>query len=174
MLPSILKMSDTLYSNDSGWNSYLIKIGDFARTIDRDFLSSVCLEHFDRFNYNFPEFNINNHRLERVSFTAEQIYNEVRYCDNKPLDFWYSQVDDYLKNTSSLAYPELKYCIENKKWSFCPVIIDHIFGCELGGRRLGHPYHLIEGTHRVSFINRLYERNIIDASSIHELIVIKP
>ncbi len=174
MLPSILKKSDTRYQGDLNWESYLIQVGDFAETIDRDFLSSICLEHFDRFNRCFPEFDINKHRVERVSFTAEQIYSEVRYDDNKPLDFWYFQVDDYLNGTSRLTYPPLEYCLKNRTWSFSPVVIDHAFGCELGGCRLGHPYHLIEGTHRVSFINRLLELNIIDASSTHEMLIIRP
>lgn len=174
MLPSIFKKPDTRYRGDSDWESYLIQIGDFSKTIDRDFLSSICLEHFDRFNRYFPKFDINEHRVDRVLFTAGQIYNEVYYDDNKRLDFWYFQADDYLEGTSSLIYPLLEYCMKNKKWSFCPVVIDHAFGCELGGRRLGHPYHLIEGTHRVSFINRLLELNIIDASSTHKLLIIRP
>lgn len=174
MLPMILKKLDTRYRDDGEWQQYLNSIGDFANTIDLDFLSSICLEHFDRFNRNFPRFDVHNHKIERVALSADQIYSDVRYDDNKPLDFWYFQVDDYLSGASTLNYPQLKHCIEHKQWTFCPVIVEHGFGCEFGGRRLGSPFHLIEGTHRVSFINRLLELGDIAGDSLHEFITIKP
>jgi len=173
MLPVELKRSGTLYGNNEVWQSYLNSIGDFASSIDHDFLSSICLEHFDRFNSCFPKFDVHKHKIERISLTAKMIYRNVRYGDNKKLDFWYFQVDECLSGSSNLSYPQLQYCMEYKKWSFCPVIIEHDFGIALGGDRLGRPFHLIEGTHRVSFINRLFELDVVSGDSLHELLAIR-
>jgi len=75
MLPSILKGPGTIFRNGPEWISYLQCIGEYSDSVDHDFLSSICYEHFDRFNSRFPEFDIDSHKIERVTITAEKILN---------------------------------------------------------------------------------------------------
>jgi len=70
-------------------------------------------------------------------------------------------------------YKVLKFAIENGTWSFPPVIIENKLAHQIGKGSFGEPIHLIEGTHRVSFIRRLYELNRIQSDFEHELIMIK-
>ena len=50
MLPPELKRTDQNYDGNGIWFTYLNEIGDKYNRIDHDFLSQICLEHFDRFN----------------------------------------------------------------------------------------------------------------------------
>lgn len=174
MLPQNLRQTDTLFRDDDCWGRYLEKVGPYAKSIDRDFLSQICLEHFDRFDDYFPGFNIDRHRVCREKLTTRAIYDSVRYDKGERLDFWYFQMDDYLAGISKLQYPQLEHCAENGTWSFPPVLIEKTFGESLGPYELGGPLHLIEGTHRVSFINRLYELGKIGAEKEHEVLVVRP
>lgn len=37
-------------------------------------------------------------------------------------------------------------------------------------KNIGHPFHLIEGTHRVSYLRRMIQRNLVARESIVEVI----
>lgn len=177
MLPDKLKKENTRFDNGLVWSNYLEAIGDYAKTVDREFLSQICLEHYDRFNNYFPKFDLESHKIRRIHLTASEIYSDIRYDCGKHLDFWYSHMDAFLNGVSDshgFPYPLLKHCGTKHTWPFPPVIIAHEFGVELGGKNLGSLYHLIEGTHRVSFINRLFELEKVQPNSNHEFIVLMP
>ena len=71
-------------------------------------------------------------------------------------------------------YQILTYCCEKLTWPFPPVITGYDTGIAMGSRvELGRPFHLIEGTHRVNYINRLYEKGLIKPEALHELILIQ-
>jgi len=175
MLPDSLKNNTYYLSTPQGkkeWQSYLSKIGSFAQSLDKEFLSQICFEHFDRFNDYFPLFDFEKHKVIRIIKSTKEIYENIRYDDNKELDFWYFQVDNFLKYGERKDYDVLKYAIENKSWSFAPVIIENTLANKIGKRSFGKPLHLIEGTHRVSFIKRLYELKLIESETKHELLYI--
>lgn len=173
MLPRILRQTDTIYRNDENWEQYLEKIGSYVEKLDKDFLSQICLEHFDRFDDYFPGFDIDNHRVCRETLTTKEIYDLVRYDRGEFIDFWYFQMDDHLAGVSKLQYPLLEYCAKHGTWNFPPVLIDGEFGETLGPYALGKPLHLIEGTHRVSFVNRLFELGRVGPENEHEVLVVK-
>jgi hypothetical protein len=62
--------------------------------------------------------------------------------------------------------------VDNGTWHFPPVIIENKIAKELGNKNYGNLIHLIEGTHRVSFVNRLYELGKIDPDRKHNLLEI--
>jgi hypothetical protein len=172
MLPPILTKNSTLYKEDSNWEQFLIKIGEYADLIENDFLSQICFEHSARFNEYFPFFDIHQNKIIRVQKTTQEIYTQIRYDDDKKLDFWYFQIDDYLKLNIRKQYKVLKYVVDNGTWHFPPVIIENKIAKELGNKNYGNLIHLIEGTHRVSFVNRLYELGKIDPDRKHNLLEI--
>lgn len=174
MLPRILRGNGQTFKPGKLWNQYLDSIGELASRLDHDFLSSICYEHFDRFNSMFPKFDLDRHLVIREKFTTKWIYDNVRYDNNQKLDFHSHMIDDYLHGHNKYNYFVLQDCVNNGTWPFCPVIIEHDFGLSLGGKNLGSPLHLIEGTHRVCFINRLYELGMVKENKFHEVLVIKP
>ncbi len=178
MLPEALRNTNENRhcKSDSNWENYLLKIGSYASTIDHQFLSQICYEHYDRFNDYFPKFDLKKNRIERIQLSTAEIYENVRYDFNDELDYWYFMIDDYFdkqKLDIFQKYKVLNYVIKNKTWSFPPVVIKNEIARTLGNKCYGEPIHLFEGTHRISFIRRLYEREEIEANSKHELFMIK-
>lgn len=172
MLPIELTKESTIFKKDNEWKDFLSRIGNYADILDHDFLSQICFEHSERFDSYFPNFDINKNKIIRIKKTAFEIYNEVRYDNNRKIDFWYFQIDEYFKNLNRNDYIVLKYLIENRTWNFPPVIIKSELANKLGNKNFGEPIHLIEGTHRISFLNRLYELKIVKPNSKHVLLEI--
>lgn len=175
MLPAILNGNKLdSYSNDD-MKIYFTKIKHFGKMIDPDFLTQICVDHFERFNNYFPHFDIEKCRISRIKLSASIIYNKIRYDDNEKLDFWYIQFDTY---NNELDEDEDKclfnYMITQGTWPIPPVIIDNKNSLcnKLGFSNAGKAYHLVEGTHRVSYLNRMFEKKLVNINSEHELIMI--
>jgi len=83
MLPKILGKKSSIYDGGIKWKEYLLKIGDYAESIDKDFLSQICFEHFTRFNNYFPKFDISIHKIERVKLSTIEVYENIKYDRNK-------------------------------------------------------------------------------------------
>ncbi|KOY85352.1 hypothetical protein AD998_03550 [bacterium 336/3] len=171
MLPKILKGSFDIFKSEKKWIKYLKKIGDLAH-IDHDFLSQICCDHFERFNNRFPKFDLKYHKIIRIKKNTREIYDFIRYDRNEIIDFWYFQIDDFLEKGSRADYEIISYIAYNKTWHFPPVVIDAKLAIKIGVGSFGSPIHLIEGTHRVSFLRRLYELNLIKDDAEHELLYI--
>lgn len=174
MLPNILIGPGLVYrgAQDDDWQSYVARIGDFARTIDHDFLTQICFEHGERFNQYFPKFDLEAHAIQRRRVIASAIQTKVRYDHNRPVDFWTAQFDHYRQKQQPPGYLVFKHMTTYGTWPFPPVIIDNAegFADNLGEQSLGRPWHLIEGTHRVSYLNRMLELELLDPSSEHEIL----
>lgn len=172
MLPDILFGPGIMYRGpeDEAWLKYLSRIGEYAHRIDHRFLSEICYEHGQRFNDYFPDFNLDTHKIEIRSVTARQVQRYVRYDENEPVTFWAEQFDQF-RAKAHYRYPIFEHMIRNRTWPFPPVVIDNTngFATSLGMRALGSPWHLVEGTHRVSYLNRMLELGLITPSSQHEI-----
>ncbi|MFH1813742.1 MAG: hypothetical protein ABIF28_06160 [Pseudomonadota bacterium] len=101
------------------------------------------------------------------------MYDNIRYDDNKDVDFWFEQFDSQF--TSGRSKSEIfTHMINHGEWPFPPVIIEAAFASTLGAtERIGTPYHLIEGTHRVSYLRRMIQLELVsndDSVAIIEVI----
>lgn len=173
MLPIELTRESKCFANDEFWKEFLNQIGEYAKTIDKDFLSQICYEHSQRFNYQFPKFNINKNQIIRVQKTAQEILKEIKYEWGQELTFHFDNVNNYLLNPQNeIKHQVLKYIVDNGTWSFPPVIIKYQLALKLGCKKAGSPIYLIEGTHRLSYIRRLIEEGIVSKDSKHEFLEI--
>jgi hypothetical protein len=173
MLPNILIGPGLVYrgAQDDDWQIYVARIGNYAETIDHDFLTQICFEHGERFNQYFPGFDLEAHAIQRRHVTACEIQAKVRYDDNERVDFWAAQFDHYRQKSQPPGYLIFTHMTTCGTWQFPPVIIENAegFADRLGEHSLGRPWHLIEGTHRVSYLNRMLELELIHPSSEHEI-----
>ena len=129
--------------------------------LDPDFLLQICFEHPGRFNDLLPRFDPRRHVARRIRRTAGWVYDNVRYDDNQDLDFWFSHFDSQFSSGRS-DYEIFTQMVEHGEWPFPPVIIDAAFALTLGApESIGRPYHLVEGTHRVSYLRRMLQRGLI-------------
>lgn len=172
MLPIELKHESKTYRGDEEWESYLDSIGTY-RNLDHEFLSQICYEHYERFNNYFPRFNIQKNTIKRITLTTEDIYSKIKYDNNQELNFWYEHINSESNLKSLSDYPILQTIINNGTWELPPVIIKNKLAKKLGDKNYGAPIHLIEGTHRVSYLRRWFEKGNIDKHKEHEFIIIE-
>jgi hypothetical protein len=129
--------------------------------LDPDFIVQICFEHPQRFNERLPLFDVDRHSAKRRLRTAAWVYECVRYDDNEKVEFWYEKFDEQLA-TGRETHWVFTHMIRQSEWPFPPVVIEASFAKSLGAPvNVGRPYHLIEGTHRVSYLRRMVERGLV-------------
>ncbi len=142
--------------------------------LDPDFILQICFEHPDLFDELLPAFDPMEHCAVRVERELGWIYDNVRYRNNRELDFWYQQFDEFWESNNT-DYEIYTHMIETGTWPFPPVIIAAEFAVSLGALEgVGRPYHLIEGTHRVSYARRMIEAGLSDRTRYVEIIELRP
>lgn len=57
---------------------------------------------------------------------------------------------------------------------FPPVLLDSSGLADDGWRIYGHPLHLIEGTHRVSYLRHMLAKGLVAPESRHNFVVLRP
>jgi hypothetical protein len=156
------------------WDTYLKDLGEYAERFDHQFLRQVPYDHFDHFNEHYPWFDIDELETSRTVLTAKQIYKKIRYFNNLPLDFWYKQFDGFLDEPPK--YIVFQSMLERRTWSFPPIVMQNKHE-RCSGRcswEYGAPLLLIEGTHRISYLCRMLEREMVAPDSKHELVLLDP
>lgn len=140
--------------------------------LDPDFILQICYEHPGRLNELLPGFDAGLHSATRISRSAGWIRDNVKYDDGEEPTFWSDQFDCFLCDPSP-GYSVFVSMTRDETWSFPPVIVLSRFAATLGAPSyIGEPYHLIEGTHRISYLRRMLELGMLADSSTHVLILV--
>lgn len=138
----------------------------------KEFYRQVVYDHFDDFNERFPTFNLEKYSFSFIQLSMEQIDEQVKSFrnTNKELKQWGSQYDEFESTNSQ--YFIFQYMSKHHKPPFPPVIIDTKNISNNGWREYGRPYHLIEGTHRISYLFRMTEKGIINRSCLFQFTLV--
>lgn len=129
--------------------------------LDPDFILQICFEHPSRFDDLLPGFEPGRHRALRIKRTAGWVYENIRYDNNQDVDFWFNHFDSQCASGKS-KYDVFTYMVSNGEWPFPPVIAEAAFAATIGApKSIGKPYHLIEGTHRVSYLRRMIQLGLV-------------
>lgn len=138
--------------------------------LDPDFIVQICFEHPGRFNDLLPKFDPRRHSAVRVQRTVGWVYDNVRYENNEELDFWAEHFDSQL-SSGKRSYEVFTHMVDHGEWPFPPVVVEASFALTLGApRSVGRPYHLIEGTHRVSYLRRMVQLDMLPREKLVFLI----
>ena len=93
----------------------------------------------------------------RTKRTAGWVYENIRYDNNEEVDFWSTHFDSQ-RSSGESKYEVFTHMVSNGEWPFPPVIVEAAFAATIGApTSIGKPYHLIEGTHRVSYLRRMIQ-----------------
>lgn len=143
--------------------------------LDRDFILQICYEHPARFDRYLPGFDPDIHVARRGTRNTQWIRRNIRYDRNEELDFHWSHFNEHLAGRRS-GYWVFDSMIREETWPFPPVVISESFALELGAapQIVGGPYWLIEGTHRVSYLLRMYDIGRVSGSAEHPIIFLLP
>lgn len=170
MLPGILRGPGRVHFEASEWKSYLERLGSLA-SVDREFLRQVPYDHFDHFNEYYPWFDIRTASFRRIMLTSEEVSARVRYFEKHPVEMWGLQFDEYLRTRP--RYIIFERMSAELTWPFPPILLENTNGRLKGlGRNCGQPLHLIEGTHRVSYLCRMLELGQVPRLKKHEAVLV--
>lgn len=153
------------------WDSYCIRLALPKSEGVRQFFRQVPYDHFHHFNERYPAFEVEDYEFSIVRLTAAEAAAKIRFFGNNEMRMWCWQYDEFERKNQD--YPVFRFMAENRTTPFPPVVIDpknlrhdyYIYG---------EPMHLIEGTHRVSYLVRMLERGLITPESVHEFVLVSP
>lgn len=172
MLPHKFKPKnyDSFYREP--WEDYVVRLRIPGDEPTRQFFRQVAYDHLDHFNYHYPDFVLDSYRIDIESFTAEEANDTIRCLGNKPMDWWADQYEEFTKKD----YPYIIYQAMSKNLTppFPPVLLESSRLVDNGWRVYGHPYHLVEGTHRVGYLRHMLAKGIIQPDSQHNFVVLRP
>jgi hypothetical protein len=158
--------------DQESWDVYRDRISLPAEEGTLQFFRQVVYDHFEHFNEHFPDFVLQDYTIDVEVFLASQIRDQVRYLQNASVDLWASQFDHF--HAINHDYMIYRHMVEKLTPPFPPVVIDSSRLVDEGWRVYGRPFHLIEGTHRVSYLMRMLERGMIAENSAHKLVTLRP
>lgn len=172
MLPEKWKYFGANDLSREAWSDYWAR-QDFANDeATREFVRQVIYDHFDHFNEHYPNFEFGDYHFCIESWTARRAYNDIRFFQNATMDDWGLQFDQFEEmDFDYMIFREMK---ANRTFPFPPVVIDSCRLEDEGWRVYGRPYHLIEGTHRVSYLRRMLDRALVAGDSWHSFVVLRP
>lgn len=172
MLPVNLKPFGFNTWNREKWETYRERLGLPDDEAILQFYRQVVYDHFEHFNENYPSFRLEDYLITLKYYSAEQARDLIRYFNNDSIDFWGEQYDDFeRRNYSYVIYQEMA---KNLTPPFPPVLLEPSLLIDGDWRIYGRPLHLIEGTHRVSYLRRMLARRLITPTSMHKFVVLRP
>jgi hypothetical protein len=107
-----------------------------------------------------------------ASFTAQEANDLIRFFRGEPMKSWGIQFDEFSKKNQD--YIIFQSMSATCTFPFPPILIDPQLLTGAGWRECGRPLHLIEGTHRVSYLRRMLELGLVDPESRHQFVLLKP
>ena len=156
------------------WEDYIARVGVPEDEAMHQFFRQVIYDHFEHHNCHFPDFEINDYHYTLTELTVSEVRDKVKFFPGDSLsEMWSVQFDQFFEedDCSYIIHQEM---VKNKTPPFPPIIIDSSKLKDKGWRIYGRPLHLIEGTHRTSYLLRMAERGIITWCSKHEFVLLTP
>jgi hypothetical protein len=89
-----------------------------------------------------------------ASFTAQEANDLIRFFRGEPMKSWGIQFDEFSKKNQD--YIIFQSMSATCTFPFPPILIDPQLLTGAGWRECGRPLHLIEGTHRVSYLRSVW------------------
>ena len=171
MLPPNLKPIGFDSWEKETWEVYCSRLALPQEEALRQFYRQVVYDHFDHFNERYPSIELNDYQLSVCKMTAAEAVASIRFFGNREMTMWCWQYDEFeRKNQDYFVFRDMR---ENRTAPFPPVLINATkleHDCYIYGR----PLHLIEGTHRVSYLIRMLQRKLILPNSVHDFVVLEP
>ena len=172
MLPSSLRPLGFNTWEKEEWDEYRSRVPLPDDEAIQEFFRQVVYDHFDHFNAHYPDFDIGDYAFHVEHLTAQNAYDDIKFFHNKPLTEWSLQYDEFKsRNQDYLIYQRMSVDLTPP---FPPILIQSNLLVDKDWRVYGRDLHLVEGTHRVSYLRRMLELEEIQANSLHKFVVLRP
>ena len=154
-------------TDSESWEQYSARLAITEEPAERYFFQHVVYWHYDDFTGRFHWFQLEDFSFTFENWTAERIHREIRYDAGENLDWHYHHFK--IKK----LIPLLTKMEEDHTWPMPPVVF--VFSSSFTTKDKANitPVHLIEGTHRVSYLKKFLLDGFISPESKHKLLVLR-
>ncbi|MBB3228182.1 hypothetical protein FHW69_002817 [Luteibacter sp. Sphag1AF] len=172
MLPLCLKPINFGSWEQEAWEDYRDRLSLPADEAVLEFYRQVVYDHFDHFNEHYPQLDLDDYALSIEYVTAQEASESIRYFHNQPMTEWGWQYDQFKsRNQNYMIYQRMA---KDLTPPFPPVVVATESLADDGWRVYGRDLHLIEGTHRLSYLGRMLELGEILPTSLHKFVLLRP
>lgn len=156
------------------WDDYSKR---FCLSLDSavgQFFRQVVYDHYEHHNNHYPNFKLDDFEYTLQAFTVKQIKQDLRFFDDEVMNWWHLQFDAVHSGEESELqdYTIYREMSQNHTPPFPPIIAENVGIQQTTKRKCGSPLHLIEGTHRTSYLLRMAELGIISQTSKHDFVLL--
>lgn len=159
------------------WEGYAKRHGLPQGDALTQFYRQVVYDHFEHFNDHFPAFELSDYTFSFVSLTASEAVERIRFFNRDTLDNWgwqYAHFEKLMSEGKHRGYVIFDEMSTRLTFPFPPIIVDTSKLPDNTWRVYGRPLHLIEGTHRHSFLRHMLTRGLIKPDSQHVYVLATP
>jgi hypothetical protein len=155
------------------WDDYRDRLALPDERARLEFYRQVVYDHFSHFNDHFPDFDIDTHTFAMRKMSVAEVREKVRFFGNEDLGpFWAGQYEEFrCKNQDYIIYQEMSNRLTPP---FPPITLDPSALEPQRHLDYGRPIHLVEGTHRTSYLIQMAELDIISWDSEHDFVHVAP
>ena len=156
-------------SDHESVEDYIKRVRPECLEAERHFFSHVLYDHFGNFVGRFPWFDLSHSVCEYREVSALWVQSNVR-CEHD-----LSQWDHFYDGTPSMMNELPELMRQAGSWPIAPVIfqIEDATLLDAEVELPLYPFHLIEGTHRINYLNRMLTDGTIPPESLHRLLIVK-
>ena len=172
MLPKTLRPIGFNTWEREEWEQYRTRLSLPNDEAVLQFYRQVIYDHFEHFNDHYPSFKLKNYVIVTRQYTAQEAYDLVWFFKSEVMNWWGEQYEEYAKrNQKYIIFEAMSMTLT---FPFPPILIEPRLLKNKGRNECGRPLHLIEGTHRVSYLRHMLETGRIHPSSRHLFVVLSP
>lgn len=172
VLPESLRPNEFGTLKKEDWEYYRKRLHLSYDEAELQFYRQVVYDHFSHFNNHYPDFNLENYRFSMIELSAKDANDSIRYFRDEIVDWWATQYRDFAsKNQDYIIFRAMS---KSKTFPFPPVLLETRLIESDGFREYGRPLHLIEGTHRISYLREMLAQGLVLAESLHKFVLVSP
>ena len=154
------------------WEQYRTRLNLPYDEAVLQFYRQVVYDHFKHFNAHYPSFKLDAYAIVMRQYTAQEANDRVRFFKSEIMDWWGEQYEEYAKkNQKYIIFEAMSTTLT---FPFPPILIEPRLLTNTGRNECGRPLHLIEGTHRVSYLRHMLKTGRVLPSSTHQFVVLNP
>lgn len=147
--------------------SYVERIRPLLPNYPDDVLEQWLYRHWHCVRETWSWLGLHALSFVKVIWPASQIYSQVKSGNQEAIDGWSQQFRrEHILRESYVG----KFMLQHRTWPVPPIVVRNDHGLTMPhGLKLGEPYNLLEGHHRLAYLRSMYEYGSLNPCHVHPL-----
>lgn len=104
MLSNLLRPNGFETWEKEDWDSYRNRLGFPADEAIQQFYRQVVYDHFDHYNNDYPDFNLEDYAMVKQECTAQEANDLIRFFRGETMDGWGIQSMNLQRKTRTTSF----------------------------------------------------------------------